>query len=286
MTPTTSTPLRVHGTEVAVFVDGQDVDPVLSPRPYLHPVRTPRGVAVTEVRPDDHRHHLGVGVAVADVNGISFWGGRTFTRDRGSVLLDNHGRQSLVRPPHGSEQTLSMLLSWTAPDGIELLREQRDLGAAPLGADAWALTHAGVLHNTSGTWLRIGSPATNGRPRAGYSGFFWRAVKTGHTPRCFGSLSGGEEELHGSRAEWVALAGWSPQGAPWTLAFAQTGPRKDPWFVRAGHYPGVGTALAWDTELLVPPDGTVERRILTVVADGHPDPEVAAELVAQARTTA
>src|SRR3954451_21269079 len=51
--------LRLDGVPVADYVDGGELDPVLSPRPYLHPVRTLRGVVVTDARPADHRWHLG-----------------------------------------------------------------------------------------------------------------------------------------------------------------------------------------------------------------------------------
>jgi len=67
------------------------VAPSSSPRPYIHPVRTLKGVEVTATHPADHDWHLGLGFAVSDVDGTSFWGGGTFIRDRGYVLLDNHG---------------------------------------------------------------------------------------------------------------------------------------------------------------------------------------------------
>ncbi|WP_199859967.1 DUF6807 domain-containing protein, partial [Thermobifida halotolerans] len=244
--------LSVDGVAVARHRDGADVEPVLSPRPYLHPVRTLGGTVVTEVCPDDHRHHLGVSVAVPDVSGVSFWGGRTFTRDRGSVLLDNHGRQEHLEWLVEEDSRRVEALSWTDPDGAELVREERTWAARRVGADAWALEVAVRLRNTSGRPLSIGSPATNGRPRAGYGGFFWRAPIAAEPPRCLGPGVEGEDALHGSRADWLALAGRSPEGREWTLVFVQDGPDRDPWFLRAAEYPGVGAALAW-AERLPPP---------------------------------
>ncbi|CAL9354542.1 hypothetical protein SUDANB121_00545 [Nocardiopsis dassonvillei] len=261
--------VEIDGTAVAVWNDGADVEPRLSPRPYLHPVRTPAGTVVTEVVPEDHRHHLGVGVAVPDVSGASFWGGRTFTPDRGSVLLDNHGRQSSggLRPRPGGG--LVEEVSWTGPDGSELLREERGWRARRLDGRTWVLDLECVLRNTSGRDLSVGSPATNGRPGAGYGGLFWRAPIGPGAPRVLGPGGAeGEEALHGSRAAWLALAG--DTGAPWTLLFHQPGGHTDPWFVRAKEYPGVGPALAWDTRLAIPEGGAVVRRLRTAVADGHP----------------
>lgn len=272
--------LNVSGLPVAELRSGADVAPGLSPRAYLHPVRTLGGTAVTEVFPDDHRHHLGAGVTVADVDGSSFWGGRTFTRDRGSVMLDNHGRQEHVRWLEEAPDRRMEELSWTGPDGAELLREERTVSAALAADGAWVLRMRTRLRNTAGRELVIGSPATNGRPGAGYGGLFWRAPIAEEAPSCFGSDPGGEPELHGSRAEWVALSGTAPAGGPWTLVFAQTGAGRDPWFIRAAEYPGVGTSLAWEEVLRVADGDVVERGWAVVVADGHLPAGEAGRLVA------
>ena len=83
----------VAGREVASYQDGSRIRPSSSPRPYLHPVRTLAGTVVTDHQPADHVWHLGVGVALQDVNGINFWGGRTYTRDAGRYVW---------RPDHGT----------------------------------------------------------------------------------------------------------------------------------------------------------------------------------------
>jgi hypothetical protein len=52
--------------------------------------------------------------------------------------------------------------------------------------------------------------------------------------------------------------------------------------VRAGEYPGVGSSLAHDSRLPIPPGETVVRRIVTVVADGRLPRLEAAALVRKA----
>ncbi|MEX0167933.1 PmoA family protein [Streptomyces sp. LMG1-1-1.1] len=311
MSPEPPTLLRCAGRTVARYTTRPDLAPDHAPRPYLHPVTTLAGRVVTETLPDDHPHHLGAGIAVADVAGHNFWGGRTFVRDRGSVALDNHGVQrhdgfKLCDPDGFVEE-----LSWTA-GGERLLREHRTVAATPLTDSAWALDLTFSLTNTSGRDLSIGSPATNGRPGAAYGGFFWRAPKEATTPTVFGSGGGGgasdsgagsasdsgaggasdsgaggasdsgadgEAAVHGFAADWVALA-----GEDWTLVFAgataQT--RSDPWFVRAAEYPGVGSSLAHAGRLAVPAGETFVRRVVTVVADGRLDRSGAAALVRKA----
>ncbi|WP_031477341.1 PmoA family protein [Streptomyces bicolor] len=273
MTPHDTAVLRVAGRPVGRYVTRPELPARLSPRPYLHPVTTLAGTAVTELSPADHTHHLGVGVAVPDVEGSNFWGGRTFVRDQGPTELDNHGAQRhtafQLRDPDGFVEELR----WVA-SGAELLCERRTVAATELTEFAWALDFTFSLTNVTSGPLSIGSPATNGRPGAAYGGFFWRARKEASAPTVFTVEREGEAAIHGTRADWIALA-----GSTWTLVFAGATDRtrQDPWFVRAEDYPGVGSSLASEERLPIPPGETVVRRIVTVVADGRlPRLEVAA----------
>ncbi|WP_328772518.1 PmoA family protein [Streptomyces sp. NBC_00286] len=273
--------LRIAGRPVGRYITRPELPARLSPRPYLHPVTTLAGTAVTELSPVDHVHHLGVGVAVPDVEGHNFWGGRTYVRDQGPTELDNHGAQRhagfQLKDPDGFVEELR----WMAAGG-ELLRERRTVAATELTDTAWALDFTFSLANTTDGPLSIGSPATNGRPGAAYGGFFWRARKEAEAPAVFTHDTEGEDAVHGERADWLALA-----GANWTLVFAgateQT--RRDPWFVRTAEYPGVGSSLAHDERLPIAAGDTVVRRIVTVVADGRLDRGEAAALVRKAVST-
>lgn len=270
--------LRIGDRPVGRYITRPELSPRLSPRPYLHPVTTLAGTAVTELSPADHAHHLGVGVAVPDVEGHNFWGGRTYVRDQGPTELDNHGAQRhlsfQLRDPDGFVEELR----WVAAGG-ELLRERRTVAATELTDTAWALDFTFSLTNTTPDALTLGSPATNGRPGAAYGGFFWRARKEAEAPVVFTAGTEGEDAVHGSRADWVGLA-----GIGWTLVFAGATEttRRDPWFVRTTEYPGVGSSLAHDERLPVAAGETVVRRIVTVVADGRLERGEAAALVRKA----
>jgi len=278
MTTNDSPVLRVAGRPVGRYVTRPELPARVSPRPYLHPVTTLAGTAVTELSPADHTHHLGVGVAVPDVEGHNFWGGRTYVRDQGPTELDNHGAQRhnsfQLRDPDGFVEELR----WVASGG-ELLRERRTVAASELTDAAWALDFTFSLTNVTDGPLSIGSPATNGRPGAAYGGFFWRARKEHDTPHVFTTEREGEPQVHGTRADWLALA-----GTTWTLIFAgaTAATRRDPWFVRTAEYPGVGSSLAHTERLPIPPGETVVRRIITVVADGRLSRHEAAALVRKA----
>ncbi|MFI5629928.1 PmoA family protein [Streptomyces sp. NPDC051664] len=254
--------------------------PATEGRPYFHPVTTLAGVPVTEERPADHLHHLGTSIAVPDVAGHNFWGGRTFVRGQGPTALDNHGIQRHLGWKLCDSDGFVEELSWVADD-TELLREHRTVAVAALSATAWALDFSFSLTNRGTDDLSIGSPATNGRPGAGYGGFFWRAPKEPVAPAVFSGIGDGEDAVHGRVADWVAMA-----GDGWTLVFAGATDetRRDPWFVRTTQYPGVGSSLAAAERLQVPAGATVVRRVITVIADGRLDRQKAAAYVRRAVT--
>ena len=261
--------LRLGDRQVAEYAWQPRLPESVSPRPFLHPVRTLAGTEVTESMPADHLHHLGVSVAVADVGGANFWGGRTFVPGRGPVHLPNHGTQRHHRWTTRDARSIRHELRWIGPAGTDLVRERRRIAALPVDERSWALDFGFELTNVTGEPLAFASPATNGRPGAGYGGFFWRARRGDRRVHVLGPDRTGERRLHGQRTAWLALTGASTD--PWTLIFVAGGPAQpaDLWFVRSRDYAGVGSSLAWDQPLVVGSGTALRRRIITVVADGR-----------------
>jgi hypothetical protein len=252
--------LSVGDVDVASYAVEPDVDPRHGPRPHLHPVRTLGGRTVTDAQADDHPWHLGVSVALQDVNGFNLWGGRTYVRGQGYTWQDDHGRiahTGWLPADEGFAETLA----WLDPSGGTLLTEERAV-LARAAARGWELTFAYTLTAPAAHDVTLGSPATNGRPDgAGYGGFFWRAAPG--VSSTFTAKFDGEHAVNGSGEPWVALTG----PGPYTLVF--TGLQDDDrWFVRTGIYPGVCAALAFDRPLVVPAGTSLERRIAVLVADG------------------
>ncbi|RKR91058.1 methane monooxygenase PmoA-like [Micromonospora pisi] len=265
---TTATRLRVRGETVAEYVPEPDLDPRLSPRPYLHPVRTLAGVTVTDILPEDHPHHLGVSVAVQDVNRFNLWGGRTYVRDQGYTWLEDHGRIVPESWGRQADNGFGQRLRWLDPSGQTLATEDRTVSAGAIAGrdDAWLLDFAYTVTAPADRDVTLGSPATNGRPDgAGYGGFFWRAAP-GNT-RVLTASAEGEEQVNGSVEPWLAMVGQRTDGAPYTLVFSGLG-EGDQWFTRAGEYPGVCIALAYQRTLTIPAGGRISRRHRVAVVDG------------------
>ena len=272
--------LKVNGRAVATMQDGSRIRPTSSPRPYLHPVRTLAGTIVSDHIPEDHVWHLGAGVAIQDVDGINFWGGRTYTRDAGAyVWRKDHGRVVLASAEHRDGQR-NELLSWVGPDGSLVLREQREWRWAAVGNSVWQLTLHFTLESATGRPVLLGSPGSNGRSQGGYGGFFWRLPRVSDatiwTPE-----SRGEDAVHGSVAPWLAWSGTFDAGTggghsagdpglghPATLVFLASPQAADPWFVRHSGYPGVGLSLAWESPVPAEPGNPVHRTVRVLIADG------------------
>ncbi|MBT2532367.1 PmoA family protein [Arthrobacter sp. ISL-48] len=263
--------LSVGGHPVADYQDGSRIRSVSSPRPYLHPVRTLAGTVVTDHQPLDHVWHLGVGVALQDVDGINFWGGRTYTRAAGEyVWRPDHG--SIVRlgssggASSEADGQLKETLSWNGPDGAPVLHEQRTWTWDAVGPSVWRLGLDFALSPAGDRPVSLGSPGSNGRHKGGYSGFFWRF------PECAGATvwtptGAGEAAVHGSVAPWLAWSGKFSDGDA-TVVFVASEGSHDPWFVRVEGYPGVGQSLAWDTPVTAEPGVPVRRSVTMFIADG------------------
>ena len=203
--------LRTAGRPVAEYVDGRGLDPVLGPRPHLHPVRTLSGTPVTDARPNDHRWHLGLSVALQDVDGWNFWGGPTYLPGKGYTARDDHGRIEHLGFAALDPDGFVERLRWLPAPGEPLIAEDRSVRAR-LGEHGWELEIVTTLTNITGRPLRLGSPATNGRDGAGYGGLFWRlprAAVARTAPHVRSADAHGEQNVHGSVAPWLA---WTDRG--------------------------------------------------------------------------
>ena len=262
--------LAAGEVELAVYHDGAALPVVHARRPYLHPIRTLSGRVLTAARPENYRHQYGLSLAPPDVNGTSFWGGRTYVRGLGHTLLPNHGRQLSVsrevHPPTAHRPTgLKETLTWLSQAGEPLLSENRRLSASVLPGPhpGWVLAWESEL--TAGqTDLVFTSPAAHGRSGAGYAGLFWRFAD-GRLERLITADGEGEAAINGRPATWVAGVG-GPAG-PLTIVFTQPPGESRPWFCRASDYTGLGPSLAWDRPLTLPAGESLTLGLRAIIVD-------------------
>ncbi|MEV5911149.1 PmoA family protein [Streptomyces chartreusis] len=282
-----------NGTEILRYVYRPDPDAFESRKPYAHPVRTLAGHTVTGYRPSDHRWHKGLQMTASHLSGQNFWGGNCYVHGQGYLPLPE--RVGSMRHDGFPELTVeddrlavTEELTWIENGGAEWAREVRGLTVHSVdeAAGAWSLDWSIRLTNTHDRPLRFGSPTTEGREMAGYTGLQWRGPRDFTGGTVFAPDSDVEaEKLMGSQGPWIAfttehddLDGHS------TLVFAHAPENLEAlheshWFVRAEPIPTVAFSWAFFEEFELPPGESFAYRYRVVFADGAWDRErVAAHL--------
>ncbi|GAB2609933.1 DUF6807 family protein [Pseudactinotalea suaedae] len=254
--------LSVAGALLARYERRPVMPDVYSPRPYLHPLYTLAGAVLTDAGAPVHRHQHGISVAFPDVDGITYWGGRTYLEDSGPALLANHGTQMSTELVTAGAATDERLV-WHGPDGAHQLSERRRISASIRDDRAgWELSWRSAL-TADDRDVVIASPAGSGRPDARYGGIFWRFPTvegvTIHT-------ADGDASAHGARSPWVALV-HRDETRPWTVVLRQVGAAPVPWHVRTEGYLALCPAIAWDGPVRIARGETYEIGLDAVVLD-------------------
>ena len=271
--------VRDGDVDLFTYVYRPDTVPLESPKPYLHPIRTRRGQAVSLFRPHDHVWHKGIAWALPVVGDENFWGGPTYVHGEFYVQLPNNGVQQHeggVDLEAGERAAISHELRWITEAGGVLFTEQRGLTAAVVSDDAWALTFDTQLTNVSDASVAIGSPTTRGRENAGYGGLFWRGPRsfTGGTLVAPG-VSGSGDDVRGARFEWMGFVGMHDDVDASSLVLMlddRANPHHPPqWFARSEEFAALNPAPFFSEEVVVAPGETVRFRYAVGIADGGAD---------------
>lgn len=268
--------------ELFRYVFRPDLAPVEAPQPYFHPIRTLAGEVVTLHRPWDHPWHKGLALSMPNVGDANFWGGgMQILRPDGTIdQVENNGSQrhqefDLVDESR-SRVEIGERLRWVTEDGEHWVDERRRIAVrADPDERVWFLSFGTELRNVSGRPIPFGSPSTNGRPDAGYSGLFWRGTRELAHGRIMTADGPAGPAAMGARARWLAYAGRhdASHGSS-TLVFVDSrqNPRHpNPWFVRSTPYACVSSAPFFHSELVLAPDTDLTLRYTIVVAAGDWD---------------
>ena len=290
--------VRVAGVDVARYAFAEDAPAFEGPKPYLHPIRALSGAVLTGFRPWDHRWHKGLQMTLTDVSGQNFWGGNTYVRGRGYVALDNVGRirhDRFTTIVAEEEALVEEDLTWITQAGASWLSERRALRfhAVDGTRGLWALDLSSTLRNAAGHALVLGSPTTNGRENAGYSGAFLRLPRsfTGGevtAPGPAGVVSRAEADadaLMGTDAPWLAFSGHHDEvdGGGTILAFAggSSGEPAIRWFVRSQPTPVLAPSPTFAEPVSLAPGAELRLTHRFVFLDRIRTPEEIAALAAE-----
>lgn len=263
--------LASGSVRLARYVTGESMRAEHSPRPYLHPVRALSGARLTTAAPADRRHHHGLSLALPDVSGTTFWGGRTWVPGEGLWLLRNHGRQVSRSGPAfdaGDPGTLRDDVDWLDRAGTPLLTERRVVGSQ-LVPGGWVLRWDSELVAARDVVVTNPAPASP----AAYGGFFWRFASV---DECVAATADGEGAAAslGSASPWLSLA--LRTGQVWTtVVLVQEG--RDRWFVRTEPYVAAGPVIAWDAPVELAQGESLRLGLTALILDGLHTPTAVAE---------
>lgn len=273
--------VEAAGVELLSYVYKPDPVAYEARKPYAHPLRTLAGNQVSAYRPADHRWHKGMQMTSSHLSGQNFWGGDTYVPgDWYQVLPDRIGSMR----HDGFEEfrveadklTIAEKLTWVENGGEAWASERRDLVVHSVepAEGAWAIDWSITLTNIRGEALEFGSPTTEGREKAGYTGLHWRGPRDFSGGEVFGPGDLGGEEMMGQQSPWLAFVGEHDEvDAKSTMLFAHAPENDDAiheshWFVRVQDTPMVAPSWAFFEEFVLPPGESFHYRYRVVVADG------------------
>ena len=184
-----------------------------TPKPYIHPLKTPGGIMLTSFQPSDHVWHRGLWFAWKYIDGINYWEeemgsdgalvskGRTLPNGAEKVTFAEDGSAVLRHP-----------LAYVDPDGRKVLYEDRTIVIRPPEGRHMIID---FFHN-----FRVGdapvtlavTPATEETPWGGYAGLGLRAARSLTGCRVVNDSGQTGVATNGAQALWVDLSGTADGG--------------------------------------------------------------------------
>jgi hypothetical protein len=109
---------------------------------YFHPVRTPKGVVVTEVAPSDHLHHRGIFLAWVEMHGkqdADFWGWGEHAPIKGRRIVSRRVSEPLSTATSAGFRAFN---EWLAETNVMVAEELRAEARADGAANVLELTYS------------------------------------------------------------------------------------------------------------------------------------------------
>lgn len=234
-----------------------------APKPFFHPVRTPRGHTLSISEPHDHTWHRGLWFTFKFVNNDNFWEEREpfgVQRVRGVPTITHGDPRSL---------TLDLTLDWIPPsDEPATLSERRTITWRE-HEDACAFDWTTIITPFRDVKLDRTPYTTWG----GYGGLSFRGSRHWHVDRYLLPDGAMERLRPGSRAPWCDLSGRIDGGPGLTGGVAMLdhpdNPRHPtPWYAGSGSGAFINAALLFHDPLSLAQHESLQLRYRVLVHDG------------------
>jgi hypothetical protein len=259
------------GRSIALHAGGSDapvwryVYDTAKPKPFFHPVCTPRGHVLTNFEPHDHLWHRGLWFTFKFINKENFWEERPpFGMQRTA------GAPGINHEPEGAINLFSRV-DWVRPDGqTVVIREQRQMTHRPLDDDAYAID----FYTTLVAQADLEIDRTPYTRWGGYGGLILRGTRNWQKTRVLLSDGTETERPTGPRAAWADLSGKLDGGPEQTGGFAifdhpSNLRHPTPWYGGAEEFQNyVNAALLFHEPMQLASGASLSLRYRVLVHDG------------------
>jgi type 1 glutamine amidotransferase len=199
-------------------------------KPYFHPLATPGGTLISDLRPQDHPWHLGLWFSWKFINGLNYWEYKPGTR-REEAATELTGCK-LVPHDDGSA-SLSFDISYHPWDSTPVLTEKRTVEiSAPVDGRYemnWTSEFTAVTNVSLTRTPPPGEPG--GVSYGGYAGLSLRCTPALAKWTFTNSASDtGEKAIHGQPANWLKLSAGANQPAVAIYDNAGNPRHPSPWY--------------------------------------------------------
>jgi hypothetical protein len=192
-------------------------------RPYVYPLLTPTGYAVTDEAPADHHSHQSVWLSHHDVNGHTFW----INAEQAGKITGHAPASGVAQLPDGEAALFRHGLVWQDSQGKPLLHERRVTAITP----APAATLVDVLSERR----PVDGPVTFGATKEAGFGIRMHDALTQDAGGTLVNDRGqrGEAETFDQHANWIDYWGQPGDHAAGLALFPHPDNPRHPWFTRA-----------------------------------------------------
>ena len=200
-------------------------------KPYFHPLATPGGARLTDLRPPDHPWHRGLWFSWKYINGLNYW---EEDRQTGRSEAVTELVESKLQSHKNGSADLRFSINYHPWNAAPVLTEQRRIQiSAPAHGRyelRWVSEFTAVTNVTLARTPLADEP--HGQSWGGYAGLSLRLNAAARSWIFSNSQnSTGEKDSHGQPAAWMKLSAGTNRAAVTIFDDVQNARHPSPWYV-------------------------------------------------------
>lgn len=203
-------------------------------KPYFHPLATPGGTLLTDLRPPDHPWHRGLWFSWKHINGLNYWeeDRKTHKSEAVTELV-----AATLQPHDDGSAELKFFISYHPPNAPPVLTEQRTITVSAPTNGSYELNWTSEFTAVTNVLFTRTPPASDphGVPHGGYAGLSLRLTPATKSWR-FVNRAGatGVTAINGQPVDWVKFTAGTNLPAVTIFDDAQNLRHPSLWYVNQG----------------------------------------------------